>query len=332
MMRKQSHQSLLLYFYIYTYVWALKRITALFALSNLGQDLSQSIQGAGGVGGLLAMVEGSNTYHYFFDANGNVGQMVDAADGTIKAAYEYSPFGKIIKQSGELADDNPFRHATQYFDKETGLIAYKFRYYDSELGRWNRRDPIEEKGGLNLYGFVGNSPINKYDFFGLKWDIHDFFDWYKNGMSVTMDLDDMGLLSDFKKSNSIQNAMRSVFESYKKMLEKRLSAECKESKKCFVADDFEAHHFNKKYNVTSASTSLFSIGKGMLFNKGTCAGFADCTNKKWSGGCELHFYIRDKFEDPWDVFNIIPGTFDTGNPYSIHGDWDASERWTGNCN
>lgn len=37
-----------------------------------GLDISQTLQGAGGVGGLLAMVEGSNTYHYCFDANGEL--------------------------------------------------------------------------------------------------------------------------------------------------------------------------------------------------------------------------------------------------------------------
>ncbi len=40
-------------------------------------------------------------------------------------------------------------------------------YYSPRLGRWISRDPIEEKGGLNLYGFVGNGPSNAVDFVGL---------------------------------------------------------------------------------------------------------------------------------------------------------------------
>lgn len=39
--------------------------------------------------------------------------------------------------------------------------------YDSELGRWLSRDPIEEDGGVNLYAYVENNPINYYDLFGL---------------------------------------------------------------------------------------------------------------------------------------------------------------------
>ena len=42
------------------------------------------------------------------------------------------------------------------------------RYYNPTTGRWISRDPIGEEGGLNLYGFVGNDPINLIDSFGLS--------------------------------------------------------------------------------------------------------------------------------------------------------------------
>jgi len=45
---------------------------------------------------------------------------------------------------------------------------YGFRYYVPETGRWLNRDPIEETGGLNLYGFVGNDGVNWWDFQGNK--------------------------------------------------------------------------------------------------------------------------------------------------------------------
>jgi uncharacterized protein RhaS with RHS repeats len=47
-------------------------------------------------------------------------------------------------------------------------VYYGFRYYDPKLGRFiGRRDPISEKGGLNLYGFVGNNAINAWDYLGM---------------------------------------------------------------------------------------------------------------------------------------------------------------------
>ncbi len=45
---------------------------------------------------------------------------------------------------------------------------YGFRYYSPELGRWLNRDPIGERGGVNLYGFVNNDGINLTDILGLK--------------------------------------------------------------------------------------------------------------------------------------------------------------------
>jgi len=46
------------------------------------------------------------------------------------------------------------------------VLYYGFRYYIPETGRWLSRDPIEERGGLNLYAFVGNIPISSIDLLG----------------------------------------------------------------------------------------------------------------------------------------------------------------------
>jgi uncharacterized protein RhaS with RHS repeats len=45
---------------------------------------------------------------------------------------------------------------------------YGYRYYDPETARWSSRDPIGERGGMNLYGFVGNDGVNWLDYLGLK--------------------------------------------------------------------------------------------------------------------------------------------------------------------
>lgn len=45
---------------------------------------------------------------------------------------------------------------------------YGYRYYDPVTGRWPSRDPIGERGGENLYGFVGNNGVNSFDFLGLE--------------------------------------------------------------------------------------------------------------------------------------------------------------------
>jgi RHS repeat-associated protein len=48
-----------------------------------------------------------------------------------------------------------------------GINIYGYRWYDPITGRWPSRDPIGERGGVNLYGFVGNDGINRWDSLGL---------------------------------------------------------------------------------------------------------------------------------------------------------------------
>jgi uncharacterized protein RhaS with RHS repeats len=56
-------------------------------------------------------------------------------------------------------------------DPTTGLYYYGYRYYDPVTGRWPSRDPIEESGGLNLYGFVGNDGVGRVDVLGMNENI-----------------------------------------------------------------------------------------------------------------------------------------------------------------
>jgi RHS repeat-associated protein len=140
---------------------------ALQASYYWGLDLSGTGQGAGGVGGLLLTQEGGNSYLSMFDGMGNVHGMIKASDGSIAAAYEYDAFGNILRESGSYAASNPFQYSTKYTDVETGLVYYGHRFYSPSLGRFINKDPAEEAGGVNLYGFCGNNVINGYDLLGL---------------------------------------------------------------------------------------------------------------------------------------------------------------------
>ena len=121
--------------------------------------------------------DAEDDYVYFYDSNGNVGQLVDlgaASAGTsVVAHYEYDPYGKVASQSGAYANTNPFRFSTKYFDAESGLSDFGRRYYHAGLGRWLNRDPIGEPGGLNLYAYVENEPLNHWDSVGLQPTVTD---------------------------------------------------------------------------------------------------------------------------------------------------------------
>jgi RHS repeat-associated protein len=132
-----------------------------------GIDLSGNRRGAGGVGGLLAMVAGAGAIEIpVYDANGNIHGLTDRGTGQITAAYEYSPFGQALRATGAYALTNPFRFSSKYTDNETDHVYYGHRYYNPMLGRFLGRDPIQEKGGLHLYGFAGNNSVNRWDYLG----------------------------------------------------------------------------------------------------------------------------------------------------------------------
>jgi len=132
-----------------------------------GKDLSGTLQGAGGVGGLLAVCVDNSCYFPLYDNNGNITAYV-AEGGVVVAEYIYDAFGNTISQSGSMADTFPHRFSTKYYDAETGFYYYGYRFYSPALMRWLNRDPIGEKGGANEYAFVKNKPINTVDKLGLS--------------------------------------------------------------------------------------------------------------------------------------------------------------------
>jgi len=145
-----------------------------------GLDLSGTMQGAGGIGGLLWITRLASPVSCFviYDGNGNVMGLISTSDGSVVAQYEYGPFAEPLRAIGSLAADNPIRFSTKYTDSETGLVYYGYRYYSSSLGRWLSRDPIDTEAEVEKekeigvredsgYRFVGNRPMDRTDFLGL---------------------------------------------------------------------------------------------------------------------------------------------------------------------
>jgi len=70
-----------------------------------------------------------------------------------------------------LQDTNPgfqpFGFAGGLYEAATGLVRFGARDYDAESGRWTSKDPIRFDGGVNLFGYAENDPINNFDLNGL---------------------------------------------------------------------------------------------------------------------------------------------------------------------
>jgi len=140
-----------------------------------GLDLSGSLQGAGGIGGLLSVTRNGVAYFPVTDANGNITDYMDAS-GAVVAHREFDAYGNTVVASGAMVNDFHFWFSSKYLDYGTGLYYYGYRYYDARNGRWLGRDPIGTAGGFNIYGFVNNSPNDAIDLLGARmiaWDDAD---------------------------------------------------------------------------------------------------------------------------------------------------------------
>ncbi|UDQ98377.1 RHS repeat-associated core domain-containing protein [Lentisphaerota bacterium WC36G] len=113
----------------------------------------------------MALEKDGVVFNYIADGNKNITQLIDMSSGSVANRYDYSPFGQLIADVETV--ENPFKFSSEYAEKETGLIYYNYRYYNPSTGKWINRDPIQEKGGINLYGFALNSAINYWDNLGL---------------------------------------------------------------------------------------------------------------------------------------------------------------------
>jgi RHS repeat-associated protein len=154
-----------------------------------GSDISGTLEGAGGIGGLLARTEhqsaspyqATNSASYHADGLGNVTALADKA-ATLVANYQYNPYGKMLASSGTKAAANVMRFSGKRLMADPNLYYYGYRFYSPDLQRWFTRDPLCDVGFVrwkrrpiesvlgysDLYVFVSNRPTYMCDPFGLS--------------------------------------------------------------------------------------------------------------------------------------------------------------------
>jgi RHS repeat-associated protein len=124
--------------------------------------------------------------------------------GTVTERYRYSAFGlpRVLNADFTAKPGHPPQIAYTYtgreWEPETNHSFYRARFYAPESGRFLSRDPIGEQGGMNLYGYVLNDPINRFDPLGLAWEstptqgLH--YNDRKSGFGFGLGVDDNGRL------------------------------------------------------------------------------------------------------------------------------------------
>lgn len=138
------------------------------------QDISRTMQGFGGIGGILSTKQSSSaelrpteqTVNFFHaDSNGNIIR-VSSIQGNESASYSYDTFGKLLSADGSVAVTNQYQFSTKPVEVASGLLYYGFRFYSLNMGRWISNDPHGIRGGVNLLAFVHNRATQLVDILG----------------------------------------------------------------------------------------------------------------------------------------------------------------------
>ena len=124
-----------------------------------GRDLSGALDGAGGIGGLLAVRRGGEWHFPLYDGGGNITAYISES-GAVAATYAYGPYGETVSHTGQ---DFDYRFSTKPYNEVLNTYRFAYREYAPDTGRWLSQDPIFERGGYNLYAYCGNDPVNGYD-------------------------------------------------------------------------------------------------------------------------------------------------------------------------
>ena len=132
-------------------------------------------------GDAFGFIYNGEEYYYIKNVQNDIVAIADK-NGTVVANYYYDAWGNVTQITGDtaLAQTNPLRYRSYYYDSETGYYHLKSRYYSPEVGRFLNADGYAQTGqGLldkNIFAYCGNNPVNRRDNNGNAWE--DVKKWF----------------------------------------------------------------------------------------------------------------------------------------------------------
>jgi RHS repeat-associated protein len=229
--------------------------------------------------------------------------------GAVQERYAYSAFGVRRIMAADFSPRGTSSYAWdfgfqgQFRDEETGWYNYGYRFYVPELGKWINRDPIGERGGVNLYGFVGNSTINKADYLGKVWsNTMALAHYFAKGGDVT--------LTQIGGVDIVTSSIQPKIDEWKKRARDAAHAE---GKLLSCPNPLSSMMIITNYDSVGASSGVFWIGGFSLYRSYVCDIQANCDSCTYSFSCAIDLQMNDKFEEPLNFngnlsFDITPAT------------------------
>ncbi len=236
----------------------------------------------------LSLRKNGTWYTYGHDLTKNVMELYKA-DGTIATAYDYTPYGSVTASG----IDQPIQWSSEHYDAELALVYYNYRHYNPADGRWINRDPIAERGGYNLYGFVNNNPFKYIDIYGLRMkkedgaqNIRDFLIFMHKMCEECCDVETASCKAE--ATNIINNLARAWEDNYGKGPHKRGGDP--------VGGYFCWDWANKFYQeIQSLNTKVWLVKFRMFYNPNCQIVMPDGSVQKYNG---YHFAVNVYIKTP----------------------------------
>ena len=271
-----------------------------------GLDLIGTLHELGSIGGLVLQRQNGFLAFPMFDANGNILHNI-RPDGHIHAFYDYSPFGELSINKHHYDFIN-FGFSSKYYDTDTGLNYYGYRFYSSNLGRWMNRDTVAENGGINLFGRARNSLVNTFDPTGKSEFTEEsareileekIEDWRKDGWDFAADA-----LQQFLDNGNVESYKNADLSQYANMI----------SENSGWRYSFLEHLKNKAEGADSKTPDVRThVGGGVYARlQEVSSEELVATRELWNAFPPLFHY---RFDWPGELFYALAGSH-----YSYDGD------------
>ena len=302
----------------------------------------------------VALIQSANAqsptpeiYYYSHDYTKNVCELfsIDEQNNVnIVRIYDYTPFGAvtehIVDSSIENLNNN-FKFSSEFYDLELALIYYNYRHYNPLDGRWINRDPIEERGGLNLYGMLNNYSVGKWDLLGLAsmggnpmlgGGSYLIYDDGSTSLDIPDTTDDGTLSKTFNLAVKNTKAFHK-WSPFEEVAGIRLYKKSKKKGCCSIKSYRVLRRFKikgEKYTLGTLTVTYERSLAGQIIDwSGRAASAVDIASNGLNGlgvpgaGAD---WLSDKATDVWDLANLIASFSSDSTTGNLKQSWSNLKK------